>query len=88
MHDHRERGKVVRSCLVKMGDLEGADIMAAEGLRTPDNPHLIQEAFVLPGTVQCGFCTPGLIMAAKTLLEKAEEIKKARRRNLCRCPGM
>ncbi len=85
-------GKAVRSCLVKMGDLEGADILTVEGLGTPDNPHLIQEAFVLTGAIQCGFCTPGMIMAAKALLDAnpdpdAEEIKKALRRNLCRCTG-
>ncbi len=85
-------GEAVRSCLVKMGDMEGADIITVEGLGTPDNPHLIQEAFVLSGAIQCGFCTPGMIMAAKGLLEtnrnpSTEEIKKAFRRNLCRCTG-
>src|SRR5690606_37934586 len=54
------------------------------------NPHLIQEAFVLSGAIQCGFCTPGMIMAAKALLDKnndpsTEEIKKALAGNLCRC---
>ena len=63
-----------------------------EGLGTPDNPHLIQEAFVLSGAIQCGFCTPGMIMAAKALLDKnpdpnTEEIKHALRKNLCRCTG-
>ena len=53
-----------------------------EGLGTPDNPHLIQEAFVLSGAIQCGFCTPGMIMATKALLDRnpdpdAAEIKKA-----------
>jgi len=85
-------GKAVRSCLVKMGDMEGADIITVEGLGTPDNPHLIQEAFVLSGAIQCGFCTPGMIMAAKALLDidrnpGTEEIKNAFRRNLCRCTG-
>lgn len=55
-------GKAVRSCLQKMGKLEGADVITVEGLGTPDNPHLIQEAFVLAGAIQCGFCTPGMIM--------------------------
>ena len=72
--------------------MEGADIITVEGLGTPDNPHLIQEAFVLSGAIQCGFCTPGMIMAAKALLDTnpnpdTEEIKKAFRRNLCRCTG-
>ncbi|MBS1238857.1 MAG: aldehyde oxidoreductase, partial [Deltaproteobacteria bacterium] len=85
-------GKAMRSCLARVADLEGADIITVEGLGTPDNPHLIQEAFVLTGAIQCGFCTPGMIMAAKALLDAnpdptVEEIKHALRRNLCRCTG-
>ena len=52
-------GKAVRSCLTRVADLEGADVITVEGLGTPENPHLIQEAFVLSGAIQCGFCTPG-----------------------------
>ena len=51
--------KAVLSCLTKVADLDGADVISVEGLGTPDNPHLIQEAFVLAGAIQCGFCTPG-----------------------------
>lgn len=85
-------GKAVRSCLTRVADLEGADVITVEGLGTPDNPHLIQEAFVLAGAIQCGFCTPGMIMTAKALLDVnpdpgTDEIKKAFRRNLCRCTG-
>ena len=85
-------GKAMRSCLARVVDLDGADIITVEGLGTPDNPHLIQEAFVLAGAIQCGFCTPGMIMAAKALLDATpdptvEEIKHAFRRNLCRCTG-
>ena len=85
-------GKTALSCLKKVVDLEGADIITVEGLGTPDNPHLIQEAFVLAGGIQCGFCTPGMIMAAKALLDvnkdpSVDDIKKALRRNLCRCTG-
>jgi aldehyde oxidoreductase len=85
-------GKAVRSCLSRVADLEGADIITVEGLGTPGNPHLIQEAFVLAGAIQCGFCTPGMIMSSKALLDKnpdpaVEEIKHALRRNLCRCTG-
>lgn len=85
-------GRTVRSCLKKVIDLEGADVITIEGLGTPDNPHLIQEAFVLSGAIQCGFCMPGMIMAAKGLLDvnrdpNEEDIKKALRRNLCRCTG-
>ncbi len=85
-------GKAVRSCLQKVERLEGADIITIEGLGTPENPHLIQEAFVLAGAIQCGFCTPGMIMTTKGLLDKnsdptIEEIKKAFAHNLCRCTG-
>jgi aldehyde oxidoreductase len=85
-------GKAVRSCLTKVADLEGAEVITVEGLGTPENPHLIQEAYVLSGAVQCGYCTPGMIMATKALLDANpdpgdEEIKKALSRNLCRCTG-
>jgi aldehyde oxidoreductase len=85
-------GKAVRSCLKKVVDLEGADVISVEGLGTPANPHYIQEAFVLTGAIQCGFCTPGMIMATKALLDQnpnpsIAEIKKALARNLCRCTG-
>lgn len=84
--------KAVRSCLTRVVDLEGANVITVEGLGTPHNPHLIQEAFVLSGAIQCGYCTPGMIMAAKALLDEkpdptVEDIKKALRRNLCRCTG-
>ncbi|MCF8043269.1 MAG: molybdopterin-dependent oxidoreductase [Desulfarculaceae bacterium] len=85
-------GKAVNSCLTKLRNLDGSQVITVEGLGTPDNPHLIQHAFVLSGAVQCGFCTPGIIMATKALLDKNpdpddETIKKALRRNLCRCTG-
>jgi aldehyde oxidoreductase len=84
--------KTVLSCLTKVANLDGAEIITVEGLGTPDNPHLIQEAFVLAAAVQCGFCTPGLIMAAKVLLDRnpnpsRDEIKRALRSHLCRCTG-
>jgi aldehyde oxidoreductase len=85
-------GKAVRSCLKKVADMDGADVITVEGLGTPENPHLIQEAFVLAGAIQCGYCTPGMIMAAKALLDQNPDpdtaaIKKALARNLCRCTG-
>ena len=85
-------GKTVRSCITKLINLEGAEVITIEGLGTPDNPHLLQEAFVLAGAIQCGFCTPGMIMAAKALLDQnpnpdVAAIKKALTRNLCRCTG-
>jgi aldehyde oxidoreductase len=84
--------KAIRSCITKVADLEGAEVITVEGLGTPDNPHLIQEAFVLAGAIQCGFCTPGMIMATKALLDKNNNpddaaIKKALTRTLCRCTG-
>jgi aldehyde oxidoreductase len=85
-------GKAVRSCLTRVANLDGSAVISVEGLGTPQNPHLIQEAFVLAGAIQCGFCTPGMIMAAKALLDAnadpaTDEIKRALRRNLCRCTG-
>lgn len=85
-------GKAMLSCLTKVAKLDGADVISVEGLGTPANPHLIQEAFVLAGAIQCGYCTPGMIMAAKALLDTNtdptdDEIKHALRRNLCRCTG-
>jgi aldehyde oxidoreductase len=85
-------GKAVRSCLKKVAHLDGAEVITVEGLGTPDNPHLIQEAFVLTGAIQCGFCTPGMIMSTKALLDQnpnpdRDTIKKALANNLCRCTG-
>jgi aldehyde oxidoreductase len=85
-------GKTALSCVTKVANLNGADVITVEGLGTPENPHLIQEAFVLSGAIQCGFCTPGMIMATKVLLDNnpdpgEEEIKKALQGNLCRCTG-
>jgi len=85
-------GKAVRSCLTRAATLDGADVWTVEGLGSPENPHPIHEAFSLAGAIQCGFCTPGMIMAAKALLDEnpnpsVEEIKHALRRNLCRCTG-
>ncbi len=85
-------GKATLSCLTKLKNLDGSKVITVEGLGTPDNPHLIQHAFVLAGAVQCGFCTPGLIMAAKALLDQNPDpdnaaIKKGLQRNLCRCTG-
>jgi aldehyde oxidoreductase len=84
--------KAVRSCLTRIGDLEGAEVITVEGLGTPANPHFIQQAFVLSGAIQCGFCTPGMIMATKALLDvnlnpNRDEIVQALRGNLCRCTG-
>ncbi len=84
--------RAVRSCLTKVRDLDGAEILSIEGLGTPEKPHPIQEAYVLSGAVQCGFCTPGMIMATKALLDSdpypsTQLIKDTLQRNLCRCTG-
>jgi len=85
-------GTAVRSCLKKVVDLEGASVTTVEGLGTPEKPHPIQEAFVLSGAIQCGFCTPGLVMATKALLDKnpnpdVRTIKRSLAMNFCRCTG-
>ena len=85
-------GETAHSCLKKVIDLEGASVISIEGLGTPENPHLIQEAFVLSGAIQCGYCTPGMIMATKVLLDRDPRpdlpaIKRALARHLCRCTG-
>ena len=85
-------GRAVLSCLTKVEKLDGADVISVEGLGTPENPHLIQEAFVLAGAVQCGYCMPGMIMATRALLDNNpdptdDEIRHGLRRNLCRCTG-
>jgi aldehyde oxidoreductase len=87
-------GKARRACLVKMARLNGAQIETIEGLSRDGVLHPVQQAFMETGAVQCGFCTPGMIMAGKALLDEnpnptPEEIKAAltANRNLCRCTG-
>jgi len=86
-------GKVVRSCQIPMKKVpDNAQLTTVEGIGTLDNPHPIQKAFAYKGAIQCGFCTPGMIVAAKDLLDKnphptEEEIRHAFRGNLCRCTG-
>ena len=83
-------GKAVLSCITKVAALDGAEITTIEGLGTPDRPHLIQQAFVLAGAVQCGFCIPGMIVTAKELLDAnpnptRAELAQGISGNLCRC---
>jgi carbon-monoxide dehydrogenase small subunit len=85
-------GKAVNSCLVLATEADGKKITTIEGLANGDKLHPIQKAFVDHGGLQCGFCTPGMIMAAKALLDKnptptEEEVKRGIAGNLCRCTG-
>jgi carbon-monoxide dehydrogenase small subunit len=81
-----------RACLVKMKNIEGAQVETIEGLSKDGALHPLQQAFLETGAVQCGFCTPGMIMTAKGILDEEaqpteEIIKKKMAGNLCRCTG-
>jgi aerobic carbon-monoxide dehydrogenase small subunit len=85
-------GEAVRSCIVPVKDAAGKQITTIEGLARGSELHPIQRAFVECGAIQCGFCTPGMILAAKALLDHSpnpteDEIRAAIRYNLCRCTG-
>ncbi len=85
-------GKAVRSCLVLAPQAEGKEIITIEGLSENGRLHPLQEAFMEHFAVQCGFCTAGMILSAKALLDEnpdagEEEIRKALKGNLCRCTG-
>lgn len=85
-------GKAVNSCLMLIAEAQGKEILTIEGISEGGELHPIQDAFVTHGAVQCGFCTPGLIMGAKSFLTdnpdpSEEEIKKALSGHLCRCTG-
>ena len=85
-------GEAVNSCMVLAVLADGAEIMTDAGLGTFDRPHPIQEAFADAGAIQCGFCTPGMIIATKALLDRnpdpsEDEIRTALSGNLCRCTG-
>lgn len=86
-------GLAVTSCLVLAVQAEGRDIVTIEGLASRDGElHPLQKAFMQKGAIQCGFCTPGMILSAKALLDRngnptEEEIKKAVAGNICRCTG-
>ena len=85
-------GKLVCSCLVLAAQAEGHEVVTVEGLAEDGRLHRVQEAFVAAGAVQCGFCTPGLVVAAADLLThnvdpSDDEIREALSGNLCRCTG-
>jgi carbon-monoxide dehydrogenase small subunit len=85
-------GKAVSSCLVLAVQANGRNILTIEGMETDQGLHPLQQAFVDKGAIQCGFCTPGLILSAKALLDQnphpdRSEIRMAISGNLCRCTG-
>lgn len=85
-------GKAVTSCILLAGQAEGRSLTTIEGVSTDRELSRLQKAFVEHGAVQCGFCTPGMVLSAKALLDRnphpsAEEIKVALSGNLCRCTG-
>ena len=85
-------GKAVNSCLVLAWQADGAEIVTNAGLGTAAKPHPIQEAFADVGAAQCGYCTPGMVISAKALLDEIPnpteaQIREAISGNLCRCTG-
>ena len=85
-------GEPVKSCLVLAVAADGHDVTTIEGLVAGGRMHPVQRAFVARGAIQCGFCTPGMVMASVALVERNpeptdEEIKRALGGNLCRCGG-
>lgn len=85
-------GKPVNSCLVLAVQADGSDIKTIEGVATSDGLHPVQQTFVEMGAIQCGFCTPGMVLSATSLLEKnphptEHEVRGALSGNLCRCTG-
>ena len=85
-------GILVNSCLMLAVEIQGKTITTIEGIASPEGLHPIQEAFLREGAVQCGFCTPGMILAAKSLLDhnpqpSENEIRYFLSGNLCRCTG-
>ena len=85
-------GELVNSCLVPVGQVQGASIVTIEGLATGDELHPVQKSFLRYGGAQCGICTPGMTMAAVYLLNKnrhpsLDEVREGLAGNLCRCTG-
>ena len=85
-------GTLVCACLVLGGQAHGREILTVEGIAPESSPHRVQKAFVEAGAVQCGFCTPGLIVATHDLLRRVPQptdaqIREALAGNICRCTG-
>jgi carbon-monoxide dehydrogenase small subunit len=85
-------GRAVKSCLILAVEVDGSEILTIEGLRSGGKLHPLQEAFIQYGAIQCGFCSPGMMMSAKALLDQCsnpteEQVKLAISGNLCRCTG-
>jgi aerobic-type carbon monoxide dehydrogenase small subunit (CoxS/CutS family) len=85
-------GKAIKSCLMLVPQAKGKKILTIEGLGSEENLHPLQQAFIDYFAVQCGFCTPGMILAAKALLDEnpnatEEEIREGLHGNICRCTG-
>jgi aerobic-type carbon monoxide dehydrogenase small subunit (CoxS/CutS family) len=85
-------GKPVNSCLMLVGQVDGREVLTIEGLANADHEHPLQKLFEHFGSLQCGFCGPGVIMSAKALLDEnsnpsTDEIRDALGGNLCRCTG-
>lgn len=85
-------GRAVRSCLMVAPQVQGRRVSTVEALGTVDDPHPLQRAFLDAGAVQCGFCTPGMVLVAYELLGRnddptPEEVREAIAGNLCRCTG-
>jgi carbon-monoxide dehydrogenase small subunit len=85
-------GELVCACLVLAAQADGHEVVTVEGLASGEGLHPVQDAFLEAGAVQCGFCTPGLVMAAADLLQRVpaptdDQIREALSGNLCRCTG-
>ena len=85
-------GRLITSCLMLAPEADGAEVTTIEGLAPNGDLHPVQQAFIDTGGVQCGFCTPGMIMAAKALLDRnhhptLQEVREGLAGNLCRCTG-
>ena len=87
-------GMPINSCITLTAQMDGVEIVTLEGIGSDDDLHPLQQAFIEAGAVQCGFCTPGMILSAKALLDNvsdhiptASEIREALAGNLCRCTG-